>query len=206
MWGIGWGSSPPVPLLCKVMGKSSRRVDVQLLTIPEAATALGITEKAIRRRIEQGSLASIRRGNRRMIPQVEVDRVRDELDFPSDSDSVGKGQDSAGNTGNTTTALVEQIGRAIETVRDETEKRVNAERDRDAAVERELSERQAREAAEGEIVELRSRIVELEAIAEEPLPASVEIAEQSEAGEDRPAVIDESPRRAWWQRMLGGES
>jgi excisionase family DNA binding protein len=188
------------------MGKSPRRVDVQLLTIPEAAAALGITEKAIRRRIEQGSLASIRRGNRRMIPQVEVDRVRDELDFPSDSDSVGKGQDSAGNTGNTTTALVEQLGRAIETVRDETEKRVNAERDRDAAIERELSERQAREAAEGEIVELRSRIVELEAIAEEPLPASVETAEQSEAGEDRPAAVESSTepqRRAWWQRMLG---
>jgi hypothetical protein len=192
-----------------VMGKSSRRVDVQLLTIPEAAAALGITEKAIRRRIEQGSLASIRRGNRRMIPQVEVDRVRDELDFPSDSDSVGKGQDSAGNAGNTTTALVEQLGRAIETVRDETEKRVNAERDRDAAIERELSERQAREAAEGEIVELRSRIVELEAIAEEPLPASVETVEQSEAGEDRPAAVESSTepqRRAWWQRMLRGQS
>ncbi len=163
---------------------------MQLFTVPEAAAALGITEKAIRRRVEQGSLASIRRGNRRMIPRTEVDRVRDELDFPSAVSGVGKGHEASGNTGNTTMALVEQLGSAIETVRDETEKRVNAERDRDAAVERELSERQAREAAEGEVVELRARITQLEAVADEP------VADES--------PVSTAPRPVWWQRMIGG--
>jgi hypothetical protein len=75
-------------------------------------------------------------------------------------------------------------------------------------VERERSERQAREAAEGEIVELRSRITELEAVAEEPLPAIVEAITQSTTGEASLSPVEpsaEPQRRAWWQRMLGGE-
>lgn len=164
---------------------------MQLFTISEAAATLGITEKAIRRRIEQGSIASIRRGNRRLVPQVEVDRVRDEIDFPTDLGDEGKGQTSAGNAGNPTTVLVEQLGRAVEIVRDETERRVNAERDRDAAIERELSERQSREVAEGEIFALRARIVELETVTNEAEPIT-------------DASSTESQGRAWRRLFASG--
>lgn len=171
---------------------------MQLLTIPEAAAELGLTEKALRRRIEQGTLGSMRQGSRRMIPRTEVDRLRAELDFPSDPADVGKGQEAAGNPGNPTTELVVQLGKAVETVRVETERRVMAEYERDAAVERERSERQAREAAELEIVELRARVTQLEA---PPAEDSPEVGEVGEA-----ATVDgaEPERRAWWERMLGG--
>jgi excisionase family DNA binding protein len=182
------------------MGKSSRRVDVQLFTIAEASAQLGLSEKAIRRRIEQGSLASIRRGNRRMIPATEVDRLRDEVDFPDGEQVKGNGEYQRGGEGNPTTALIAQLGKAVETVRDETERRVNAERDRDAAIERERSEREAREAAEAEVVELRAHVMQLQATAE---GGGDEVVDDA-AGLD-PDVV-EPERRVWWQRMLGGNA
>ena len=168
---------------------------MQLFTIAEASTQLGLSEKAIRRRIEQGSLASIRRGTRRMIPATEVDRLRDEVDFPDGEQVVGNGEYRRGGEGNPTTALIAQLGKAVETVRDETERRVNAERDRDAAMERERSEREAREAAEVEVVELRARVMQLQAIAESGGDEVVD-----DAGLEPDASEPEC--RAWWQRML----
>lgn len=196
-----WGKCPVRSPVLYRRGEVVEGVDVQLVTIAEASEQLGLSEKAIRRRIEQGTLASIRRGSRRMIPQAEVDRLRDELDFPSDPASVGNGERGGGETGNPTNALIAQLGKAVETVQAEVERRVNAERDRDAAVERERSERQAREAAEAEVVELRARVTQLQAVAEQggaeadPVPADGE-------AEGEPAAVE--PRREWWRRMLGG--
>ncbi len=173
---------------------------MQLFTIAETSAQVGLSEKAIRRRIEQGSLASIRRGSRRMIPATEVDRLRDELDFPDGEQVKGNGEPSRGEAGNPTTALIAQLGRAVETVRDETERRVNAERDRDAAIERERSEREAREAAEAEVVELRARVTQLQAIADGGSAEGVDADAEPEPDSVEPE------RRAWWQRMLGGPS
>ena len=202
--GNAWGIVGSVSPSCTFVGKSIPGGSVELLTIAEASARIGLSEKAIRRRIEQGSLASIRRGSRRLIPVAEVERLQVELDFPMAGAGSGNGERSGGEAGNPTTALVEQLGRAVEVVQVETERRVNAERDRDSAVERERSERQAREAAEAEVVELRARIMEMESVSDDPVPATIEAVEQSEPGEGLPASADEAPRRAWWQRMLGG--
>lgn len=197
-----WGKCPVRSPVLYRHGEVVEGVDVQLVTIAEASEQLGLSEKAIRRRIEQGTLASIRRGSRRMIPQAEVDRLRDELDFPSDPTSVGNGERGGGETGNPTNALIAQLGKAVETVQAEVERRVNAERDRDAAVERERSERQAREAAEAEVVELRARVTQLQAVAEQG-GAEADLVPADGEAEGEPAAV--APRREWWRRMLGGD-
>lgn len=164
---------------------------MQLLTIAEVSERLGLSEKAVRRRIEQGSLASIRRNNRRLVPLAEVERVRDELDFPTGEQAVGNGDVGGGGEGNATTALVVQLGKAVEVVQAETERRVNAERDRDAAIERERSERQAREAIEAELVELRAVVLQLQATPES----------DPEVGDD---AVEPAPRREWWRLWQAG--
>lgn len=123
------------------------------------------------------------------------ERVADSV-APGESDSV---------------ELVRQLGKAIEVVRDETEKRVNAEHERDAAVERERSERQAREAVEAELVEVRATVVQLQAQLEgggeaaDESPAMVDaIAEQDTSAPMPAAPVAAEPRTAWWRRMLGG--
>lgn len=48
----------------------------ELLTIQEAAVELGLSRKAIARRIERGAIQSLKHGGRRLIPGAEVERVR----------------------------------------------------------------------------------------------------------------------------------
>ena len=112
------------------------------------------------------------------------------------ADHVAPDRSDAGVSESVAIVLADALAR----VEDATERRVNAERDRDAAVERERSERQAREAAEAEVVELRARVTHLEAIGDqggaEAGPAS------DDASGLEPAAA--APRREWWRRMLGG--
>lgn len=46
------------------------------LTVQEAAETLGMSTKTIQRRIERGTVESFRRDGRRLIPAVEVERLR----------------------------------------------------------------------------------------------------------------------------------
>lgn len=47
-----------------------------LLTIPETAKALGLTAKAVEKRIERGTIQSLRREGRRVIPAGEITRLQ----------------------------------------------------------------------------------------------------------------------------------
>lgn len=47
--------------------------DPQYLTIQEAARASGLSEKAIRRRVERGTIESVVQGTRRVIPRSALD-------------------------------------------------------------------------------------------------------------------------------------
>lgn len=47
-----------------------------LLTIPETAKALGLTAKAVEKRIERGTIQSLRREGRRVIPSGEITRLQ----------------------------------------------------------------------------------------------------------------------------------
>lgn len=46
------------------------------LTVQETAETLGVSTKTIQRRIERGTVQSFRRDGRRLIPAVEVERLR----------------------------------------------------------------------------------------------------------------------------------
>lgn len=50
----------------------------ELLTIPETAERLGITVKAVEKRIERGTIQSLRRDGRRVVPGAEVRRVAEQ--------------------------------------------------------------------------------------------------------------------------------
>ena len=173
-----------------------RLVSVRLFSVAEAAKVVGMAEKALRRRIETGSVASVKQGSRRMIPEHEVDRL---IAVEAIATS-GHGQIPGGNSGTTSMDVIVRLSEAVqaastaassfgEMLETATEKRVNAERDRDAAVERARGESEARQAAEAEIVELRARVMQLEA------PSSVSISAPG---------ADEVPSGSWWQRMISG--
>ena len=177
-----------------------RLVSVRLFSVAEAAKVVGMAEKALRRRIETGSVASVKQGSRRMIPEHEVDRLIAVEAIATSGEALGQGQISGGNSGTTSMDVIVRLSQAVEAasiaasgfgemLEAATEKRVNAERDRDAAVERARGESEARQAAEAEIVELRARVMQLEA------PSSVSISAPG---------ADEVPSGSWWQRMISG--
>lgn len=51
---------------------------VELVSIDEAAERLNLSQKSLRRRIERGTLESVRRDGRRLIPLGEVERLEAE--------------------------------------------------------------------------------------------------------------------------------
>lgn len=175
--------------------------DVELLTVAQVAKLLGISEEAVRRRIERGTLPSLKRGRSRLIPRNAVDyALADPTLGPQTDDawvSVAVGSDGGSERGTSETSsteLVRLVSDALETVKVEVEKRVNAERDRDAAVERERAEREAREAVELQLHELRAQLAGPGVDA-----ASAQVDDAQGGG-----PVDQSARRAWWVRMLGG--
>lgn len=195
----------------------------ELLTVAQAARRLGISEAAVRRRIERGTLASQRRGSKRLIPvsAVEYEAAQGDDATPT-VESLHRGSDTGGNRGmddSASTELVKLVAEALEKVEDATERRVLAEVDRDAAIERERTERAAREAAEAELVALRARVTELEAIAETisvgegdaDQPTTIDASEPDDVDELRQRLVEleaaqetQPSARSWWQRMLGG--
>jgi excisionase family DNA binding protein len=178
--------------------------DVELLTVGQAAKRLGISEEAVRRRIERGTLPSLKRGRARLIPRHAVEyALAQDTGTTLDDDDVasvgvgGSGGSERGTSDPTSTELVKAVSEALERVAVEVEKRVNAERDRDAVAERERSERQAREAADAEVLQLRALLVQAGID-----PAKTVLVD--EAATDAASTVG-PVRRAWWQRMLGGD-
>jgi excisionase family DNA binding protein len=148
---------------------------MKLYTVPEVAAETGLSEKAIRRRIEKGSMISTNRGNRRLIPESELDRLRVELGaggsearaFPSSGGTSGQGN-GGGESGG---LALEPIVRELSETREHVERLAReAEREkvqREQAEERARSEQSAREAAQAEALELRARVQTLEAALEQ---------------------------------------
>lgn len=145
---------------------------MKLYTVSEVSAETGLSEKAIRRRIEKGTLISQNRANRRLIPASELERLQAELGqggtpraaFPSSSEGQGQG-DAEGSGGG---IALEPIIRELADTREHVERLAReAEREklqREQAEERALSEEAAREAAQNESLELRARVVQLEAV------------------------------------------
>lgn len=85
-FGFDWGSCRRSPALLSCWSSSPQCGDVvrkRTYTIKEAAELTGLSQKAIARRVERGSLRSLVRGGRRMIPRAEL--IRAEL-VPAEGD------------------------------------------------------------------------------------------------------------------------
>lgn len=145
---------------------------MKLYTVAEVAAETGLSEKALRRRIEKGTLLSLNRGNRRLIPASELERLLAEVGaggtaraaFPSGGRVGGEGQTEVEIGG----MALEPIIRELADTREHVERLAReAEREklqREQAEERARSEQEAREAAQAEAVRLSARILELEAV------------------------------------------
>lgn len=145
---------------------------MKLYTVAEVAAETGLSEKALRRRIEKGTVISANRGNRRLIPESELERLLAEVGaggtprvaFPPDGGEAGKGH-AEGESGG---MALEPIIRELADTRAHVERLAReAEREklqREQAEERARSEQEAREAAQAEAVRLSARVLELEAV------------------------------------------
>lgn len=141
-----------------------------MLTVQETANALGLSTKAVQRRIERGSIQSVRNDGRRWIPSGEVERVR-QLESPEPTGVFGAGQ--AGGSGDMSLLLERLETLAAENGRFKALQEVN-ESDR--------------ERLQGELFKTRAQVQELEA----------KLAEQSAAA--AAVVAAPAPRRRWFSR------
>lgn len=145
----------------------------RVVTVERAAELSGLTPKAIRRRVERGSLAAVVRDGRRMIPVAEL--LRAELVAAGDDGELRSAHASTppGAPHGESAALVAELvaridaqGRELGEARAELRAlpaRVDAERQAREAAEAELHEaRAAVRRAEAEAAELRERLVEHE--------------------------------------------
>jgi hypothetical protein len=158
------------------------------MTPTEAAQACGVSERAIRGRLERGNLRHTKRGGRIFI--ATTDLLAAGL-LPESPARVDSGTTSRGHSPGKDAAQADLVALLGETIRALQES--EAERGRlqgllESTETKEQAEREATEAAQAEVVALRARVQELEA----QLP-------------DTEKATDTEPR-SWWQRMLGGNA
>ncbi len=142
-----------------------------MLTIQQAALATGLSTKALRRRVERGTLASVLSGDRRRIPMSELMRAglllteqeaRVSLASVSGEGPRGTPAGNRGAAGDTANlALVEDLLERLEGQATE----LGALRERlEQAQQSLVMELDARLQVEGELAAARERILELEGV------------------------------------------
>lgn len=144
----------------------------EMLSVQETAEALGLSAKAVQRRIERGSIQSLRNDGRRWIPRGEIERLR-QLENAESTGVSGAGQDRG--SGDLSAVLERLETLAAENGRFRALQEVND------------TERQELRRA---LFEQRAKVTELEAKL-----ADAQVLER--AGE---LVAAAAPRPRWWQR------
>jgi hypothetical protein len=157
-------------------------------TVAQAARTLGITEGAVRKRVERGKLAAERATDGRLIVHLDSD-----------------------TTATATTRDRTRRSRTADTVSASREDLVDELRDRVSYLERQVEEeREARRRADTLLARLMERVPELEPPAEAPSGerGSTETASEGAGGAeprpDDPGPETATPRRPWWRRVFGG--
>ena len=148
------------------------------LTLRQAAAALGVSESAIRKRVERGTLRSDKGADGRRY--VYVHNVADNVADEGEDTSATREHD----------ALISELRAHNDTLREQLE-----------------AERQAHAEARRVLMAALGRIPpQLEAPSElRGTPETVE-EERERAEEPRSATVEaqEGARRPWWRRMFGG--
>lgn len=163
--------------------------DPRRLTLREAATALGVSEGAVRKRVSRGTLASDIGSDGRRYVYLEGDEDRADT-----GEDTGTDEGSPGGEDTSTDALLEAYQRENELLRDTL-----------------AAERRANEENRRIIAGLVQRIPELEAPPQSAQEAE-SVAEDASRGESGEEVAEEhtEPQGAgerrvpWWRRLFGG--
>jgi predicted transcriptional regulator len=164
-------------------------------TVSEAARILGITEGAVRKRVERGKLAAEHTQDGRLMVYLG----RDTTTTDTTRDRPRQSRDASEADDRYIRSLEEQVQYLRSQLEQEREARTEERRRQDTVVAQlsRANEEQAR------------TIRELEAPAEPPLderetPQTVE--EESERAEPRPDTSEaqEGVQRPWWRRVFGG--
>jgi seryl-tRNA synthetase len=153
-------------------------------TVSDAARILGITEGAVRKRVERGKLAADRAPDGRLV--VYLNRDTTATDTTRDRTRQSRA------TGETEAAAREDL--------------VEELRDRVRYLERQIEEeREARRRADTLLAQLMQRIPELEA-PQEPAEGAETVEQEPEGAEHRSDApgAQEGARRPWWRRVFGG--
>ena len=171
------------------------------MTPTEAAQACGVSERAIRGRIERGSLRHTKRGGRIFIATTDLlaAGLLPESPARADSGTTTRGHSAGRDTGQAD--LVALLGETVRALQEAEAERGRLRGLLESTEARERSEREAAEAAQEEIVRLRAKVMELEAQAAqeaETAPAEPEPVQDIVASGDQ--------ARPWWKRMLGGSA
>lgn len=148
----------------KAVGKSKSPV-MRTFTITEAASTTGVTPKAIRRRIERGTLRSVLGPDqRRRIPLSELQRAGLIPAGEAHGGAAGQGYPDAPPPGNAVGGVLE-VGILLERLERLAAEngRLRVLEERAGSLERQVeAERAARANAEQELFAARARVVELE--------------------------------------------
>src|SRR5215218_3463904 len=159
-------------------GRGAYTVTDTRLTLRQAAAALGVSESAIRKRVERGTLRSDKGADGRRY--VYVHNVADNVADEGEDTSATREHD----------ALISELRAHNDTLREQLE-----------------AERQAHAEARRVLMAALERIPpQLEAPSElRGTPETVE-EERERAEEPRSATVEaqEGARRPWWRRMFGG--
>ena len=161
-------------------------------TVTEAARILGITEGAVRKRVERGKLASQHTRDGRLLVYLDRDTTATDTtrDRPRQSRDTSEGDDRY------IRSLEEQVQYLRAQLEQEREARTEERRRQDTVIAQlsRANEEQAR------------TIRELEAPASpEARESSQTVEEKTERAEPRPATggAQEGVQRPWWRRVFG---
>ena len=168
--------------------------DRQRLTVPEAATVLGVTVDAVRGRIRRGKLESEHDKDGKVYVFIEAP----EADRPGPSPTVEEPAEASQGPSTDQAALVESLQDQVSFLRTELERR-GEEADRYQRIVAGLAQANAN---------LSERVRELEPPRDEPqAPETVsEEPQRAEEARDRPEGSQEAAeRRSWWRRFFGFE-
>ena len=168
------------------------RRDRQRLTVPEAATVLGVTVDAVRGRIRRGTLPSEHDKHGKVYVWVSAT----ESDRPGPSETVGDQAEASRGRAADQSELVESLLEQVRYMREQLAEEREARRRADTIM-AQLSQANAEQAR---------TIRALEGPPETPQEPETapEGTERVETPADPGGSLEATERRSWWRRVFGG--
>jgi hypothetical protein len=150
------------------------------LTVPEAATLLGVTQAAVYKRISRGTIPHDKDADGHVYVYLDISDIRMDASTDKSNDRSTDGPDSVSSAD-----LIAELKAHNDSLRQEVEAWREEARRKDAI-----------------LMTMAQRIPELEA-APEPREAPERASEESGQGTATPEQQEGSERRSWWREFFG---